>query len=121
MDGVPLFSLWKHAMPHAKLTSIRGCLNGTTTVILSRMEGDHIEGGGGGGGNGGGEEFHEALEAARQMGIVETDESLDVDGYDAAAKLRALLVVLSSSPSGGGGGLSSCRPWTRYPGTRYAA
>jgi homoserine dehydrogenase len=101
MDGVPLFSLWKHAMPHAKLTSIRGCLNGTTTVILSRMEGDCFEGGGGGGG---GEEFHEALEAARRMGIVETDESLDVDGYDAAAKLRALLVVLSSSPSRGGGG-----------------
>ena len=102
MDGVPVFSLWKRAMPHAKLTSIRGCLNGTTTVILSRMEGDCFEGGGGG--NGGGEEFHEALEAARRMGIVETDESLDVDGYDAAAKLRALLVVLSSSPSGGGGG-----------------
>jgi len=31
------------------------------------------------------------------MGILETDESLDVDGYDAAVKLRALLVVFISS------------------------
>mmetsp|Transcript_17019 Transcript_17019/g.36922 ORF Transcript_17019/g.36922 Transcript_17019/m.36922 type:complete len:157 (+) Transcript_17019:805-1275(+) len=31
------------------------------------------------------------------MGIVEEDESLDVDGYDAAVKLRALLVVLSKN------------------------
>eukprot|EP00579_Thalassiosira_antarctica_P007887 CAMPEP_0201898758 /NCGR_PEP_ID=MMETSP0902-20130614/49141_1 /ASSEMBLY_ACC=CAM_ASM_000551 /TAXON_ID=420261 /ORGANISM="Thalassiosira antarctica, Strain CCMP982" /LENGTH=185 /DNA_ID=CAMNT_0048431987 /DNA_START=18 /DNA_END=575 /DNA_ORIENTATION=- len=38
--------------------------------------------------------FEEALGAAKKMGIVEEDESLDVDGYDAAVKLRALLVVL---------------------------
>jgi len=42
-----------------------------------------------------GKTFEEALAAAKQMGIVEEDESLDVDGYDAAAKLRALLVVLT--------------------------
>ncbi|KAL3763451.1 hypothetical protein ACHAW5_002703 [Stephanodiscus triporus] len=89
MDGVPVFSLWKYALPRARLLSIRGCLNGTTTMILSRMEGDRE------GGSGDGEQFHEALLAARRMGIVETDESLDIDGYDAAAKLRALLVVLS--------------------------
>ncbi|KAL7533552.1 hypothetical protein ACHAXR_005305 [Thalassiosira sp. AJA248-18] len=94
MDGVPIFSLWKHTMPHATLTSIRGCLNSTTTMILTRMEGNldeenKINN------NNDGESFQEALDAAKQMGIVEEDESLDIDGYDAAVKLRALLVVLT--------------------------
>jgi len=90
MDGVPIFSLWKYALPHAKLISIRGCLNSTTTMILTRMEGNLDES------YSNGESFEEALNAAKQMGIVEEDESLDVDGYDAAVKLRALLVVLTA-------------------------
>ncbi|KAL3794583.1 hypothetical protein HJC23_008039 [Cyclotella cryptica] len=84
MDGVPIFSLWKHTLPNAILTKIRGCLNSTSTMILTRMEGRD------------GETFEEALRAAKEMGIVERDESLDLDGYDAAVKLRALLVVFSS-------------------------
>jgi homoserine dehydrogenase len=84
MDGVPIFSLWQHTLPHARLTKIRGCLNSTTTLILTRMESN-------------GETFEEALHKARAMGIVERDESLDLDGYDAAVKLRALLVAFSSS------------------------
>ena len=91
MDGVPIFSLWQYTMPHAKLISIRGCLNSTTTMIITRMEGnlDDI--------SSDGESFQEALDAAKNMGIVEEDESLDIDGYDAAVKLRALMVVLSHS------------------------
>ena len=89
MDGVPIFSFWK-GMPHAKLISIRGCLNSTTTMIITRMEGNLDDNA-----SCKAETFEEALAAAKQMGIVEEDESLDVDGYDAAAKLRALLVVLT--------------------------
>lgn len=98
MDGVPLFSLWSHALPNITCTKIRGLLNSTTTMIVSRMEGnidqvvesgDKIEYVG--------ETFEEALEAAKQMGIVEEDETLDIDGWDAAMKLRALCVFLSSS------------------------
>ena len=121
MDGVPLFSLWKYALPHAKLLKLRGCLNSTTTMILTRMEGrldkldkvmgERMPSGLNGSSNNcnescesnahehRGESFDEALTAAKQMGIVEEDESLDVDGYDAAAKLRALLVVLTRSHS----------------------
>ena len=91
MDGVPIFSLWQYTMPHAKLISIRGCLNSTTTMILTRMEGNLHDI------SSDGESFQEALDAAKNMGIVEEDESLDVDGYDAAVKLRALMVVLSHS------------------------
>mmetsp|Transcript_3990 Transcript_3990/g.8941 ORF Transcript_3990/g.8941 Transcript_3990/m.8941 type:complete len:405 (+) Transcript_3990:138-1352(+) len=88
MDGVPIFSLWK-TMPHARLTRVRGCLNSTTTVIISRMEGDLDDT------SPDGETFEQALQYAKDMGIVEADESLDIDGYDAAVKLRALLVVMS--------------------------
>lgn len=84
MDGVPIFSLWQRTLPNATLTKLRGCLNSTTTMILTRMEGDD------------GETFDEALAKAKEMGIVEADESLDIDGYDAAVKLRALLVVFSN-------------------------
>lgn len=90
MDGVPIFSLWKHTLPHAKLTSLRGCLNSTTTMILSGMEGNLEDG------ECNGESFEEALDAAKRLGIVEEDESLDVDGYDAAVKLRALLVCCNA-------------------------
>ena len=91
MDGVPIFSLWQYTMPHAKLISISGCLNSTTTMIITRMEGNLDDT------SSDGESFQEALDAAKNMGIVEEDESLDVDGYDAAVKLRALMVVLSHS------------------------
>lgn len=94
MDGVPIFSLWRYALRHARLESIRGCLNSTTTMILTRMEGNLDDCTTS---NNNGESYQEALDAAKQMGIVETDESLDVDGYDAAVKLRALLVVFTSS------------------------
>ena len=97
MDGVPLFSMWKYTLPHATVTSIRGCLNSTTTMILSRMEGNNIEADVGNfDADTRRESFQDALIAAQDMGIVEEDESLDLDGYDAAVKLRALLVFLSS-------------------------
>ena len=83
MDGVPIFSFWE-TMPNATLLKLRGCLNSTSTTILSRMEGSA------------GETFEQALAEAKKMGIVETDESLDIDGYDSAVKLRAMLVVLST-------------------------
>ena len=98
MDGVPVFSLWNNTLQNVTCTKIRGLLNSTTTMILSRIEGNineavdsdgqvkHV-----------GETFEEAMEAAKRMGIVEEDESLDIDGWDAAMKLRALCVFLSSS------------------------
>jgi homoserine dehydrogenase len=57
-------------------------------MILTEMEGPN------------GHTFDEALQKAKEMGIVEKDESLDIDGYDAAVKLRALLVVFSNSSEG---------------------
>jgi homoserine dehydrogenase len=80
MDGAPIFSLWREAMPGAVLTGFRGILNSTTNYILTRMED--------------GETFSDALANAQQIGIAETDPSGDVEGWDSAVKVAALVTVL---------------------------
>jgi homoserine dehydrogenase len=80
MDGAPIFSLWRAALPVAELTSFRGVLNSTTNLILSRMES--------------GESFESAVAYAQSIGIAETDPSGDIDGWDAAIKVAALVTVL---------------------------
>jgi homoserine dehydrogenase len=84
MDGAPIFSLFRSALPAAHLRSIRGVLNSTTNLILSRMES--------------GESFDRAVAYAQQIGIAETDPSGDIDGWDAAIKVSALATVLMGTP-----------------------
>lgn len=80
MDGAPIFSLFRGALPAARLLSLRGVLNSTTNLILTRMEG--------------GESFEQAVAYAQSIGIAETDPSGDIDGWDAAIKVAALVTVL---------------------------
>lgn len=80
MDGAPIFSLWREALPAATLHSFRGILNSTTNLILGRMET--------------GETLDQAVAYAQSIGIAETDPSGDVDGWDAAIKVAALVNVL---------------------------
>jgi homoserine dehydrogenase len=80
MDGAPIFSLWRTALPAAELSSLRGVLNSTTNLILTRMEA--------------GESFDSAVKHAQAIGIAETDPSGDIDGWDAAIKVAALVTVL---------------------------
>lgn len=80
MDGAPIFSLWRETLPGAELISFRGILNSTTNYILTEME--H------------GISFDEALAKAQAIGIAETDPSGDIDGWDAAVKVAALVNVL---------------------------
>jgi homoserine dehydrogenase len=84
MDGAPIFSLFRSALPAAQLTSLRGILNSTTNLILGRMET--------------GETFEDALKYCQQIGLAETDPSGDVDGWDAAIKVAALVTVLMEIP-----------------------
>lgn len=84
MDGAPVFSLFRSALPATNLISFRGILNSTTNLILGRMED--------------GASFEEAVEHCRQIGLAETDPSADVDGWDAAVKVAALVVVLMGVP-----------------------
>jgi len=84
MDGVPIFSLFRSALPAAKLIAFRGILNSTTNLILTRIEQ--------------GEEFEQAIAYAQSIGIAETDPSGDIDGWDAAVKVAALVTVLMDKP-----------------------
>jgi len=84
MDGAPIFSLFRAALPAANLRALRGILNSTTNLILNRMEG--------------GEDFAQAVAYAQSVGIAETDPSGDIDGWDAAIKVAALVTVLMGIP-----------------------
>jgi homoserine dehydrogenase len=84
MDGAPIFSLFRDALPAAQLLGMRGILNSTTNLILGRMES--------------GESFGDAVKYAQSVGLAETDPSADVDGWDAAIKVAALITVLMDIP-----------------------
>ena len=84
MDGAPIFSLFRECMPAAHLKAFHGILNSTTNLILTRMEG--------------GESFEQAIGYAQSSGIAETDPSGDIDGWDAAVKVAALVTVLMDLP-----------------------
>jgi homoserine dehydrogenase len=84
MDGAPIFSLFREALPAASLKGFQGILNSTTNLILTRMEA--------------GESFDQAVAYAQSIGIAETDPSGDIDGWDAAIKVCALAIVLMGIP-----------------------
>jgi homoserine dehydrogenase len=84
MDGVPIFALFRDNLPVIQLRGFRGILNSTTNVILGGMEA--------------GLSFDEALAKAQQIGIAETDPSNDIEGWDAAVKVAALIRVLMGVP-----------------------
>jgi len=80
MDGVPVFNLVRETLPALTIIGFRGVVNSTTNYILTAMEQ--------------GQAFDEALAEMQAMGVAEADASLDVDGWDAAAKTAALANVL---------------------------
>lgn len=80
MDGIPIFNLVRETMPAVKIKGFRGVVNSTTNHILTALEN--------------GEEFAPALRRMQAEGIAESDASLDIDGWDAAAKTAALANVL---------------------------
>jgi len=81
MDGAPVFSAAREGLPGAEIVRIRGIFNSTTNYILTRMEKDALS-------------FDAAVKAAQQIGIAETDPTLDVEGWDAAIKVAILANVL---------------------------
>ncbi len=84
MDGAPIFSLFREAIPASNLQSFKGVLNSTTNLLLTRMEKS--------------DSFDEAVKHCQDVGIAETDPSGDVDGWDAAIKVAALVTVLMGIP-----------------------
>jgi homoserine dehydrogenase len=80
MDGIPIFNLVRETLPAVDVLGFRGVVNSTTNEILSAVEN--------------GQSFDAALARMQAEGIAEADPSLDVDGWDAAAKTAALANVL---------------------------
>jgi homoserine dehydrogenase len=80
MDGVPIFNLVRETLPAVGIKGFRGVINSTTNFMLTAMEQGRL--------------FDEALRDMQAAGIAEADASLDVDGWDAAAKTAALANVL---------------------------
>jgi len=84
LGGAPVFSVFREAFPLAELSSIKGIFNATTNIILSRMEN--------------GESYEDAVKYCQSVGVAETDPTNDVDGWDAAIKVAALVTVLMDTP-----------------------
>lgn len=84
LGGSPVFSVFRESFPLAELASFKGILNATTNIILSRMEA--------------GETYEDAVKYCQSIGVAETDPTNDVDGWDAAIKVAALVTVLMDRP-----------------------
>jgi len=85
MDGTPVFSFVEKTLPGCEIIGIRGLLNSTSNFILGEMAR--------------GKSMREALKGAKRLGITEEDPTMDVDGWDAAAKITALANVLMDARS----------------------
>ena len=75
--GVPIIKSLKEGLIANKINKIYGILNGTTNYILSSMEES-------------GKSFFEVLEKAKKLGFAESNPISDLDGSDAASKIKIL-------------------------------
>ncbi len=82
--GIPIVRVLHRGLAGDSIESIRGIVNGTCNFVLSRMEE--------------GLDFDAAVRAAQQRGFAEADPSLDIDGYDAAQKIRILSSLAFDAP-----------------------
>ena len=80
MDGAPVFNLVENTLKLAKVTEISGILNSTTNFILEELAR--------------GCEYDDIISRGREMGFIEEDSAMDIEGYDAAGKITALANVL---------------------------
>jgi homoserine dehydrogenase len=71
--ALPTLDIGLVALAGASIEGIQGILNGTSNYILTKMA-DGLS-------------YEEALQEAQRWGIAEPDPSMDVEGWDSAAKL----------------------------------
>ena len=71
--GIPILKALREGLRANHIVSLHGIVNGTCNYILSRMAEE-------------GKSYEEVLAEAKRLGYAEADESLDVDGIDAAHK-----------------------------------
>ncbi|SDU19881.1 homoserine dehydrogenase [Verrucomicrobium sp. GAS474] len=78
--GIPLLQALREGLAANRILSLHGIVNGTCNYILTRMEAE-------------GKEYAEILAEAKKLGYAEADESLDVEGWDAAHKTLVLAAI----------------------------
>jgi homoserine dehydrogenase len=71
--ALPTLDVGLVSLAGARIEGIQGILNGTSNYVLTKMA-DGLS-------------YEEALEEARRWGIAEPDPSMDVEGWDSAAKI----------------------------------
>ena len=81
--GIPIIRCIKEGLIVNKINKIYGILNGTTNFILSSMEYSR-------------KNFSDVLNKAKKLGFAESNPISDLNGNDAAAKLRILSSIAFS-------------------------
>lgn len=83
--GLPTLNIGMRDLCVASIERVEGILNGTTNYILTKMTE--------------GQSYSTALKQAQEIGMAETDPSLDVDGWDAACKLVIIANAVLQRPT----------------------
>ena len=83
--GIPVLRAIKEGLATNKITKVYGILNGTSNYILSEMENSN-------------KNFSDVLKKAQQLGYAEPgNPKLDLNGFDAFAKVRILSALAFNS------------------------
>ena len=83
--ALPTINIGQRDLTTGRIKCLEAIFNGTTQYILRAMEQ--------------GESYDDALRDAQQRGIAEADPTLDVDGWDAAAKLVIVANAVLGQPT----------------------
>lgn len=75
--GMPVIDTLKNHIAFGEVKQMKGILNGTCNYIMSEMEK-------------GGVEYEEVLQDAQKKGFAELDPTMDIEGFDTAAKISIL-------------------------------
>lgn len=75
--AIPIIRPLRESLAGDNIVRVMGIVNGSTNFILDRMEGQ-------------GGELADAMALASELGYLEADPTLDVEGYDAASKAAIL-------------------------------
>lgn len=84
--AIPLIKVVQDSFTGDLINSIEGIVNGTSNFILTRM-------------NSKGDSFESALKLAQQLGYAELDPTMDINGMDAANKLKILIQLIYGIPA----------------------
>ncbi len=83
--GIPILKTIKEGLATNKISKVYGILNGTTNYILSEMENSN-------------QNFSDVLKKAQKLGYAEpVNPKLDLNGFDAFAKVRILSALAFNS------------------------